>query len=332
MSVLGASVQPAEAVLPVEAAMPAEAAPPVEATAPAPSDRRALRIMIVEDTPGDAELTAEMLSRHRPAPRVTTFAGIEDATPVLAGSTTDCVLLDLGLPAADALEGLNRIFAVAPGVPVVVLTGRDDDRLAVAAVGRGAQDYLTKRNLEAAPLWRVINQAIERARVTRELTRRATHDALTGLPNSAHFSELVDQAIARSRRSSIGFGVMLIAIDGFKTINDNFGHAVGDEVLREISRRLVRGLREGDTPCRYAGVEFAAICHVADRPEAALAATRIHDSVCREPVVVGVRSLNVGAWVGVALGSGDDTAATLLHRVDGAVYEARLTAAGCVVD
>ncbi|HEX3873592.1 MAG TPA: diguanylate cyclase, partial [Solirubrobacteraceae bacterium] len=230
------------------------------------------------------------------------------------------------------LDGLDQLLGVAPGIPVVVLSGADDERLGLAAVRRGAQDYATKCERDAAPLWRTINRAIERAHVTRELIRRANQDSLTGLPNRALFVQRVDQAIARSRRWATGFTVIFVEVDDFKSINDNFGHATGDDVLREISRRFLSGLGDGDTPCRYAGVAFAAICHAADRADATRVARRVQESICREPVVSGVRSFKIGVSIGVALGAGDDHAETLMHRVDGAIYEAKLTGAVCVVD
>ncbi len=297
------------------------------------ADHRVLQIMIVEHGDDDTHLTADMLRAHHPALRLTTFDRVDDATRSLAGAPADCVLLDLGLPDAEGLDGLNQILAVAPGVPVVVLSGVDDDRLALDAVGRGAQDCVAKHDLAPIPLWRSINCAIERARLTSELTRRATQDALTGLPNAAVFHTRVDHAIARGRRSAAGFAVMLIELEDFKSINDNFGHAVGDEILIEISRRLVASLGEDDTPCRYAGVQFAALCQATDLPiDATRVATRIHEAISRDPVLVGVLSLKVGVSIGIALGSGREDAATLMHRVDGAIYEAKLTGAACVVD
>jgi diguanylate cyclase (GGDEF)-like protein len=302
---------------------------PVQAS---PADA-GLRIMIVEDRPGDALLTADMLRQHDPALAVTTCEHVDDAARALAGSAQDCVLLDLGLPDAADLDGLNQILAAAPGIPVVVLTGVDDDQLALAAVSRGAQDYVTKPELAAAHLWRTIDRAIERARVTRELTHRVHHDSLTGLPNRALFERRVDQAIKSAARSDTGFSVMLISIDDVKSLNDNFGHALGDEVLREIARRLDGGLDDGDSAYRYAGAEFAVICQTAEHPVGATSiAEWIRDSICRQPVVVGVRSLNIGVAIGVAIGSTDETPAALLHRLDGAIYEARLTGGACVVD
>jgi len=295
--------------------------------------------MIVEDRLGDARLTEEILRQHHPGLQLTTCEHVDDAARALAARAADCVLLDLGPPnpdaeaEADSFDGLNQILAVAPGVPVVVLGGVDDDRLALAALGRGAQEYVTKRELSAAPLWRTIDRAIERANVTREMTHRAHHDPLTGLPNRALFERRVDWAIKCAGRLDTGFSVMLVSIEDLKSLNDNFGHALGDEVVREISRRLESGLDEGDTAYRYEGAEFAVICLTAEHPVGATSiAEWIRDSIRRQPVVVGVRSVNVGVSIGVAIGSADETTAALLHRLDGAIYEAKLTGGACVVN
>ncbi len=257
---------------------------------------------------------------------------VDKAARALSTAVPDCVLLDLGLDPGE-LDGVSQIVAAAPGIPVVVLTGVDDDRLALAGVSRGAQDSVAKPELAAARLSRTINLAIERARVTRELTHRVHHDSLTGLPNRALFEQRVDQAIERAGSLGAGFSVMLVSVEDLKSLNDNFGHALGDEVLRESSRRLENGLESGDTAYRYAGAELAVICQSAEHPVGATSiAEWIRDSICRQPVVVGVRSLNIGVSIGVAIGSADETTAALLHRLDGAIYEARLTGGGCVVD
>jgi diguanylate cyclase (GGDEF)-like protein len=290
-------------------------------------------IMIVAGSPADARLTAKLLCEHDTAVNLTTCACVDDAARALLNLTPDCVLLDLATPAVEDLDGINQILAAAPGIPVVVLTEVEDDRLGLAGVSRGAQDYVAKPALASVGLWRTINLAIERARVTRELTHRAHHDPLTGLPNRGLFEQRVDDAINSAARLDTGFSVMLVTIEDFKSMNENFGHALGDEVLREAARRLGRGLEDGDTAYRYAGAEFAVICQTAEHPIGATSiAEWIRDSICRQPVEVGVRSLNIGVSIGVAIGSGNETTAALLHRLDGAMYEARLTGGGCVVD
>ena len=127
--------------------------------------------MLVDGATDDARLTAEMLREHDPAVILTICASVDEAALALPDPAPDCVLLDLGVPATDDLDGVSQILSAAPGIPVVVLTGVDDDRPALAGIGRGAQDYVAKiRVWPPSQLFRTINRAIERARVTRDLT------------------------------------------------------------------------------------------------------------------------------------------------------------------
>jgi len=126
---------------------------------------KAVSVVLVEDSAADARLTTEMLRSVRPTLKVTTYSRVEDAAAALPSIEADCVLLDLGLPGLAGLEALDRIAGAARGTPIVVLTGRDDDRLALEAMRRGAQDYVTKRGLDGATIWRAIARAIERQRL-----------------------------------------------------------------------------------------------------------------------------------------------------------------------
>ena len=119
--------------------------------------------------------------------------------PAARAARVDCVLLDLSLPDAEGLEALAQVRTVALDVPIIVLSGRSDEVLAVQAVHEGAQDYLIKGQVDARLLARSINYAIERKRAEVELAHQAMHDALTGLPNRALFYDRLGQALNRGR-------------------------------------------------------------------------------------------------------------------------------------
>jgi serine phosphatase RsbU (regulator of sigma subunit) len=156
-------------MVPGEAYLLAWAAVSFSPYTPTPQDE-AISVLLVEDDPGDALLTRELLDGSgfmfsvRPAKR------LADAMSYLR-SGVDCVLLDLGLPDAGGLDALDGILNAAPGTAVIVLTGRADRDLALAAVARGAQDYLQKGELDGELLSRAVRYAVQRKR-SEEAARR----------------------------------------------------------------------------------------------------------------------------------------------------------------
>jgi diguanylate cyclase (GGDEF)-like protein len=163
------------------------------------------------------------------------------------------------------------------------------------------------------------------AEKTGQLRHQALHDALTGLPNRVLAIDRADQMLARARRSDQPIAVLYIDIDGFKHINDTFGHAVGDTFLKAVAARLETVVRAGDTAARLAGDEFVVLLEASTLdagPE--LVAERVLD-VLREPYdltdEIG-RELSVTASIGVAYGQ-HETAEELLADADVALYAAK---------
>ena len=123
----------------------------------------AMRLLLVEDNPGDARLVREMCREQGlPTEELTHVASLQDAVAHLADHAVDLILLDLGLPDAQGLDAVRRTHAATPRVPLVVLTGLDDEAIAVQALQQGAQDYLIKGQLETRGLMRALRYAIER--------------------------------------------------------------------------------------------------------------------------------------------------------------------------
>ncbi|MDD3354594.1 EAL domain-containing protein [Zoogloea sp.] len=161
----------------------------------------------------------------------------------------------------------------------------------------------------------------ERKRAEEELTHRATHDTLTGLPNRALIRERLGNALQRSRRSGESVALLFLDLDGFKPINDTHGHEAGDALLQAIASRLLEQVRPGDTVARLAGDEFVVLCEKVDQPIAmSLLAVRINDIV-RQPVHFQGTDLFVTGSVGVAIGNGNTHSADdLLRYADTAMY------------
>jgi DNA-binding NtrC family response regulator len=141
-------------------------------------DSTPIHILLVEDNPGDARLLGELLKEDASARcEMTHVDRLAQALGLLPKGGVDVVLLDLTLPDAQGLEGLDRVRRAAPALPVVVLTGHNDQRMALGAVERGAQDYLVKGQVEAKLLVRSLRYAIQRTRADEAARRSAVADA-----------------------------------------------------------------------------------------------------------------------------------------------------------
>ena len=163
-----------------------------------------------------------------------------------------------------------------------------------------------------------------------DLLYRATHDELTGLANREQFIDHVRMALARTRRAETTLGVLYLDLDGFKTVNDVYGHWAGDLVLAEVGRRLRAVSRPMDLAARLGGDEFALACENLDSPiEAGVIARRVVDAIA-SPMSIEGRHLSVSASVGIALSEKTSTAPELLQWADSAMYKAKTDAMASV--
>lgn len=139
----------------------------------------ATSVLIVEDHPGDVRLIQEMLREIRgPGREILSAATLAEGLPMLREGRVDVVLLDLGLPDAQGMDTLARTVAAAPLLPIIVLTGHEDEQLAIDSLRHGAQDYLTKGSMDGPTLDRAIRYAIERKRNEEALHAAAEHQRL----------------------------------------------------------------------------------------------------------------------------------------------------------
>ena len=436
-----------------------------------------LKLLVVEDSDADAGLLIEML-RDLPDKRakVTHVRSMREAEAHLAASAVDVIVLDIGLPDADGIGAVRRVHEAAPRVPVVVLTGLDDDSLARQSLHQGAQDYLPKNEITAPGLFRALRYAIERQRIedalrteteraqrsaaalaaghellevtlqsigdavictdesgsvtfsnavaaaligapppariggapppariglpadeimrmiascsrapqpqagdaapagarklpenydlithdgtvipiegciapitgrggepagrvivfrdvsaqraiAQQLSHRANHDALTGLPNRLLLADRIDQAITVAPRHGKKVAVLFLDLDGFKHINDTLGHLAGDLLLKSVARRLVGCVRSSDTVCRQGGDEFVVLLsEVGVAADAKLSARRVLQTVS-EPHVIDGNKLHVTTSIGIGVYPDDGAdAQALLKAADTAMYQAK---------
>ncbi|VXC09517.1 Diguanylate cyclase (GGDEF) domain-containing protein [Pseudomonas sp. 8Z] len=164
-------------------------------------------------------------------------------------------------------------------------------------------------------------EALEQA--NQRLRQLALEDPLTGLANRNALQQQLDQALKRGLRSHAPVAVMLIDLDGFKSINDQYGHAFGDLVLAQVAQRLRQYLREMDLPARLGGDEFVAICeHLPSAADALQLAKRLLEGL-DTPMYIESRSVRVGASIGIAMSHRADDVTSLIRRADAAMYQAK---------
>jgi diguanylate cyclase (GGDEF)-like protein/PAS domain S-box-containing protein len=170
----------------------------------------------------------------------------------------------------------------------------------------------------------VLRDASEQVAAQARLAFLAHHDSLTGLPNRALFADRLRQELAHAARSGAGFAVLLLDLDRFKAINDERGHAAGDEVLRQVAARLRFALREADTVARLGGDEFALILSGAGRKADIEAVLRSILPAVQDPMVIEDDPLTTSASIGIARFPADavDTE-SLLRAADRAMYCAK---------
>jgi diguanylate cyclase (GGDEF)-like protein len=167
--------------------------------------------------------------------------------------------------------------------------------------------------------------AVQRtAQMSREREHQALHDPLTGLPNRVLLADRIEQALARNTRQRGRVAVLFLDVDLFKVVNDGLGHAAGDALLIELSRRLSHVVRPGDTLARFGGDEFVLVCEDVPDDQVLGIAERVAEAV-RAPWEIDGRPTNVTASIGIALAPFDVSvdAETLLRDADAAMYEAK---------
>jgi two-component system cell cycle response regulator len=286
-------------------------------------------ILVVDDSPTtSATLSAAFASEGY---AVELAADGATALRLAASQPIDLVVLDVEMPGMDGLQVLRLVRAAQTRryLPVLMLSGNSDKKARLTALKLGADDFLHKPWDAEELLARTAQCLAVRKRVdaliseSAELHRLSVTDGLTQIANHRSFQEKLREEFRRSQRYDDPLSLILLDIDHFKSLNDRFGHQMGDQVLREVAASVKRSVRETDFVARYGGEEFGIILPktplagsltVAERVWQDLASLRISGGTVRVTA-----SFGVATFPHRAIGAADQ----LLRIADEALYRSK---------
>jgi two-component system cell cycle response regulator len=288
-------------------------------------------VLLVDDSAGTTERVKATLAAHHtldcePDPQEALFRAAE--------GDYDLAIISLNLKQIDGLRLCSHLRSLERTrlLPILVIVDPNDNVRLLRGLDLGVNDYLVRPIDKNEMLARVRTQVrrkrfSDRLRDNVQMTiEMAVTDGLTGLHNrrylERHLTALVQQAAARDKPLS----VLVLDIDHFKAINDGYGHAVGDDVLREFSRRLRKTVRGIDLACRLGGEEFVVAMPDTDAALALVVAERLRQKIATERFRIPEtgESIAVTVSIGVAsMESADETPDLLLKRADRALYSAK---------
>ena len=283
-------------------------------------------MLIVEDDADQRQLISETLEEHFGAHTVRAVeSGAEALKLDLAGF--DLILTDFNLPDVTGMELLEAIRQRC-GTPVIMVTGENVGQIAAEAIRKGAMDYVVKfgdylftiplvveKNLTVAKLYKENEKLrVELEGALEEVRRKnaqlegslkmveelAATDALTGLYNRRHFNRVLDQMFAESDRMDSDLSCVMIDLDGYKQLNDSYGHAAGDQILSAAGKVISANMRRMDVAARYGGDEFVLLLPHASAEEAAQVTQRIRDQFGQGSAIILRRNEPVTLSAGIA--------------------------------
>ena len=290
-----------------------------------------IKILVCDDDLQDRKLIRAYMRQITDREIVMLEAGkTSEIQMALDKGRVDLVLMDIQMPEKSGLEWLKEI-SEKQLAPVVMLTGYGSEDIAVQALQQGAIGYLPKSGLSMAKLANTIDMALNKWREStlskanqEQLERLVNIDSLTGLFNRRAILQKLNEQLMQTRRYKEDYSVLMLDIDHFKRINDQYGHITGDDVLEKVATLLQKRIRDTDAVGRYGGEEFLITLPKTDPSNALYVAERIRKSIMEtsmKDISGNVFSITVSQ--GLATYREGDDSNSIIARADDALYQAK---------
>jgi diguanylate cyclase (GGDEF)-like protein len=240
------------------------------------------------------------------------------------------ILLDAVMPGIDGFTTCQQIKDSGHAdIPVMMITGLDDDASVERAYEVGAIDFITKP-IKWAVLKHRVRSVVAKVVAERKVELLAYRDSLTDLPNRLLFADRLEQSVIRAERSRTSMALMLVDIDDFKLVNDSFGHDAGDKLIKAVGKLISRSLRRADTIARLGGDEFAVIIENIDSPEDAISIADNLTTILEHNVRLDDQETYTSASIGISVYPDDGKdARSILKNADTAMFRAKENGRHC---
>ncbi|MFG0255461.1 MAG: diguanylate cyclase [Rhodopirellula sp. JB053] len=282
------------------------------------------RVLLIEDDPMDASIIQRSFQKQDKAMiSVDHVSNMGSAIDQLQANSYDVALVDINLPDARGAESFEQLRALDSCLPIIVLTGHDDDELAIHAIQCGAQDYVAKGHFTTASLVRVIRFAIERQRMVLGYLAEADNDPLTGLSNRRNLQRRYTHFLAETQAIGQALFVALIDLDRFKEVNDRYGHCVGDVVLQRSARVLVENASDSSSIVRFGGEEFSVMMKGDSFAEAREQIQTVLKRLEEMTMQIGDYEIRVTASAGLVKAGNNENWEDVFSRCDEMLYRAK---------
>ncbi len=287
-------------------------------------------ILLVDDNQRGAARIASFLTPRHDVQIINDPASV---AMMAADAGFEVALICMELKGFDPLRVVSQLRTLEQtrSLPIILIAEETDRPKVVRGLDLGVNDFIM-RPIEKNELMARVHTQLRRQRYAMELRESvnltmamAVIDELTGLYNRRYFDRHMSIMLEKAQSQGRELALVMLDIDFFKSVNDTFGHSVGDQILKEFSLRLQRNIRGVDLACRYGGEEFVVLMPDTNQAQAQDVAERVRQAVAdKEFVVDPARSVDITVSVGVAMNElSDETPETMLKRADVALYRAK---------
>lgn len=302
-------------------------------------DSVAQKIMIVDDRPSSYEKTVKVLAKQY---NVTVVPDAQQALFRAAEEEFDTVIVSLALSEHDPLRFCSHLRSLERTrlLPILVIADYENEDKVIRALDLGVNDYI-RRPIDPNELMARVRSQVKRKKYNtilgesiQQSIEMSIRDGLTGLHNRHYLDNHLDEMVKSANSLDKPLSFIICDIDHFKLVNDQHGHDVGDEVIREFSNRIRKNIRNIDLACRYGGEEFVVAMPDTDMALAHVVGERLRREIAAHPFIVasGSKQLSITVSVGVSTLQGEgDNSAKLMKRADTALYAAKTNGRNQVV-